>query len=146
MSAETLIRQQHDYGCGIASLAMISGQSYDEVRTWLLDNWPGGHERSDEWLEKRGIYSGIAEYFLGEHGYVWRYVYRAWYPSSNWPPPAFAPVHLVMVRQPSNNSHYVVMRSDGIVLDPLSDEPKALTDWPEVSNVMGVWALTAVSR
>lgn len=133
-----LVRQQHAYGCGIASLAMITGQSYDDVREWLLANWPGGHERSDEWLEKRGTYSGIVEYYLGEHGYMWRYVYRAWYPD-NWPPTPFAPVHLALVRQPSNNTHYVAMRADGVVLDPLTDEPRTLRDWPEVYNVAGVW-------
>lgn len=139
----TLIRQEHDYGCGLASLAMITGQTYEEVRLWLLDHWPGGQgdHVPEEWLVKRGIHSGIAEYFLGAHGYVWRTVYSGW-AQKPWPPEPFAPVHLAMVRQPSGNSHYVVMRSDGVVLDPMTDEPRSLADWEKVDNVQGIWGLS----
>lgn len=142
-----LVRQAHDYGCGIASLAMVTGQTYDEVRTWLLAHWPGGQggdTPAEDWLVKRGIYSGIADYYLGRHGYVWRKVYSGWQ-QHPWPPEPFAPVHLVMVRQPSNNSHYVVMRADGVVLDPLADEPKTLAGWPAVDNVQGIWRLSEAS-
>lgn len=134
----TLIRQVHEYGCGLASLAMISGWTYDEVRDWLVANWPAGSQTPGEWLEQRGIHKGIADYFLAENGYAWRTVYAGW-GQKPWPPEPFAPVHLAQVVQPSGNSHYVVMRSDGVVLDPLSDEPKRLTDWSVVNNVQGVW-------
>jgi hypothetical protein len=146
MNGSTLVRQEHDYGCGLASLAMIDGKSYEDVRQWLITNWPGGQADGgappENWLEKRGIYSGIADWYLGHHGYVWRKVYSGWAkdkPSFQWPPAPFAPVHLVQVRQPSGNSHYVVMRADGVVLDPMTDEPRSLTDWPLVDNVMGAW-------
>jgi hypothetical protein len=133
-----LVRQEHDYGCGIASLAMVTGDTYDNVRGWLLANWPGGTQTPDEWLTKRGIHKGIADYYLAAHGYVWRTVYSGW-KLAPWPPEPFAPVHLACVQQPSNNSHYVVMRSDGAVLDPLDGEHKRLTDWPSVYNVQGIW-------
>lgn len=146
MITPTLVRQQHDYGCGIASLAMIAGKSYSEVHAWLLANWPGGQADGgsppEHWLEKRGIYSGIVDWYLVHHGYVWRTVYAGWAKDNSsypWPPEPFAPIHLAQVRQPSNNSHYVVMRADGVVLDPLTDEPRTLADWPEVSNVQGIW-------
>lgn len=145
MNDVTLVRQEHDYGCGIASLAMVSGLSYDDVRRWLLDNWPGGHERTDDWLEKRGIYKGIADYFLASHGYVWRTLYGGW-KLSPWPPEPFAPVHLVRVRQPSGTSHFVVMDGNGSVLDPLLDEPRCLADWSEVDNVQGIWPGPASDR
>ena len=135
-----LVRQEHDYGCGLASLAMIDGTTYDAVREWLLANWPGGHERPDEWLTKRGIYQGMADWYLSQHGYVWRTLYSGWQ-MPEWPPSPFAPVHLASVRQPSGDSHYVVMRADGVVLDPLSDEPRMLADWPKVDNVQGIWRL-----
>lgn len=134
-----LIRQEHDYGCGIATLAMVTNATYDEVRTWLLDNWPGGNERHDDWLEKRGIHKGIADFYLAAHGYVWRTLYGGWQ-LPTWPPEPFAPVHMACVRQPSNNAHYVAMRADGVVLDPLTGEERRLTDWPEVQNVQGIWS------
>jgi hypothetical protein len=135
-----LIRQTHDYGCGIASLAMISGQPYNAVREWLVENWPGGTQTPDEWLTTRGIHKGIADYYLAAHGYVWRTVYGGW-KLPEWPPRPFAPVHLAHVVQPSGNTHYVVMRADGVVLDPMCDEPRALSDWSYVNNVQGVWSL-----
>lgn len=135
-----LVRQEHDYGCGLASLAMICDQSYDEVREWLLANWPDGKHAPEEWLTKRGIHGGTADWYLSQHGYVWRTLYAGWV-MPTWPPEPFAPVHLACVVQPSGNSHYVVMRNDGVVLDPMTDEPRALTDWPKINNVQGIWRL-----
>ena len=133
-----LVRQQHDYGCGIAALAMIADRSYDEVREWLLGNWPGGSQRPEDWLTAHGIHKGIADWYLAQHDYVWRTLYGGW-KLDPWPPEPFAPVHLACVRQPSNNNHYVVMRADGVVLDPLADGPRSLADWPQVYNVQGIW-------
>lgn len=133
-----LIRQKHEYGCGIAALAMVAGTSYESVHEWLLANWPGGTQAPDEWLVAHGIHKGIADFYLAAHGYMWRTVYSGWR-QIPWPPEPFAPIHLACVRQPSGNSHYVVARDDGAVLDPLHDELRRLTDWPEVYNVQGIW-------
>ena len=134
-----LIRQEHDYGCGLASLAMATGKSYDEVRSFFLAEWPGGTQKPEDWLESRGIHHGLVEWFLARHGFVWRVVYSGW-EEHPWPPAPFAPVHIAQVIQPSRNTHYVVMLNDGRVLDPLSGTlGLALDNWERVNNVMGIW-------
>jgi hypothetical protein len=59
-----------------------------------------------------------------------------------WPPPAFAPVHMatVLVSKEAPCWHSVVMRDDGVVLDPMTPEPKALADYIEVQAVVGLHA------
>lgn len=138
-----LVRQEHDWGCGVAALAMVTGQTYDEVRTWILDHWVHAVLGCDpaDWLTKHGVTQYVLDWYLGEHGYVWRRLYRAWVADDSWPPKPFAPVHIAQVVQPSGNAHFVVLMADGLVLDPMSVNPRSLTDWETVNHVQGVWSI-----
>jgi hypothetical protein len=122
-----LVRQGHANGCALAALAMVTGQTYDEVVTDFTERWPGEPLNLDE----RGLYHGDTEWYLAINGYGWKH--------DPWPPQPFAPVHIAAVRQPSGNQHYVVLTGDGTVLDPLDDQPKSLASWERVNNVMGIW-------
>lgn len=133
-----LVRQEQDHGCGVAALAMVTHQSYAEVHADCLAHHPGADHERLERLDERGLYHGSVEWYIGRRGGTWRYDYKAWHAADDWPPEPFAPVHICSVRNPGG-AHYVVMRADGVVLDPLTDEERSLTDWDEVNNVMGIW-------
>ena len=132
----SLVRQEHDYGCGVACLAMVTGHTYADIHAECVKDWPNSERGLN--LAERGLYSSGVEWYLATHGYCWRYVYSAWR-LSEWPPLPFAPVHIASVVQPSGNSHYVVMTPEGVVLDPLTATERRLTDWEKVNNVMGIW-------
>lgn len=141
VSGPELVLQKHDYGCGIASLAMLTGDTYDGIRAWILDHWQNqimGHESNDSWLTKSGVTGPVLDWFLAQHGYVWRKVYSGWRPDP-WPPAPFAPVHVAQVVQPSGMAHFVVVTETGDVLDPASGAPRSLTDWQQINYVQGVW-------
>lgn len=129
-----VVRQGHANGCALAALAMVTGQTYDEVVADFTARWPGEPLNLDE----RGLYHGDTEWYLAINGYVWRYLYAGW-KHDPWPPEPFAPIHIAAVKQPSGNQHYVIVTDDGTVLDPLDDQPKSLAAWEKVNNVMGIW-------
>jgi hypothetical protein len=139
-----LVRQEHPNGCGLACIAMVTGLGYGEVRDTLTEFLPRERDYGEE-----GIHHGITEWFLGRLGYAWRTLY-AGHLHDPWPPEPFAPVHIAQVRQPSGNTHYVVVTDDGTVLDPLDGERKRLDVWdvPDgkfsgVNSVMGLWRVSA---
>lgn len=137
-----LVRQKHAYGCVIASLAMIAGLDYDTVAadyTWISEN--DGCDLNTVGFD-----------FLWRHGFACQPVYpyrpgppirgdadesrriRARHP---WPPEPWAEAHLCEVL--TSMSHCVVMLADGTVLDPLTDQPRRLTDYARVHNVRGIF-------
>jgi hypothetical protein len=125
---------------------MVTGLDYGEVRDTLTEFLPREKGYGDE-----GIHNGVVEWFLGRLGYAWRTLY-AGHLHDPWPPEPFAPVHIAQVRQPSGNTHYVVVTDDGTVLDPLDGEHKTLDLWdvPDgkfsgISNVMGIWRVASLS-
>jgi hypothetical protein len=83
--------------------------------------------------------STTAHKLLKERG--WRPEYRTPRKPADgpWPPAPFAPVHMatVLVSRTSPCWHSVVMSQDGLVLDPQTPEPRALTDYVEVQAVVG---------
>lgn len=141
-----LIRQEHDWGCGVAALAMVTGQTYDEVRTWILHNWVHNVMACDpaDWLTKHGVTQYVLDWYLGEHGFAWRRLYRAWTDADSWPPKPFAPVHVAQVVQPSGNAHFVVLTAGGRVLDPMSDAFRSFFDWEQINHVQGVWSTSVL--
>lgn len=148
------VRQEHSQGCGLATLAMLTGCTYEEIRAEHDALTNTAHRR--DW-NAEGTHDGVLNQILAAHGYYVQTVYRAWHcitkdaegnylPSSEWavkpghvwPPEPFAPLHYVSAKQPSGNRHYVVMLSDGRVLDPMREGYFRLTDWAELDNVVGV--------
>ena len=124
--AVTLVRQKHQRGCGIACVAMLTGEDYDTLAAeveWRDDQSPVGFYVDDQ---------------LWRRGYAICRVYERG--STMWPPLPFARVHLCNVDYVTDApvSHNVVMLADGSVLDPMHDEPRRLSDYPRVYNVAAV--------
>lgn len=131
------MRQEDANGCGPATLAMLLGTTYREARDLIDAMWdaPKNWETDgcSEFDLDRGLYA---------HGFFIQRRYSSWRDNGtaaklDFPVP-FAPLHYCMVRQPSNNWHFVVMLEDGRVLDPMREGFFALSDWPEVPQIVGV--------
>ncbi len=124
----TWVRQEHPTGCMVAATAMIAGVSYTTVAEWITrfhgDNCITQHD---------------ADEYLCEHGFAVARKYRTvnGVERNVWPPEPFGTVHLCLVTCHGANGrgHAVVMLHDGTVLDPLSPEPRRLSDYAGVSNV-----------
>lgn len=134
--------QNDPAGCGAACLAMIVGCTYVAAREeidamlWVHGDEPDPRPKPVNWLE-----GGITQYHLDRalyaHGFFKQTRYSSWGWDLSVP---FAPIHWAIVRQPSNNHHFVVMLEDGDVLDPLRDGRYNLSDW-EVLQVCGLCKL-----
>lgn len=129
------VRQEDHCGCVVASLAMVTGRSYAEVRAWF----------SGSDFERHGITYDDAMAYLGDHGIPCVRRFRwlpghasvgAQRPRPDWPAP-FAPVHLVAV---NGSRHVVVLLEHGqTVLDPMLEQPRRFADVGDVSYMLGVW-------
>lgn len=129
------VRQEDSCGCTVASIAMIAGKTYQEIKAMLPPNHDltrkglGGFEETNL-LKKLGFTASrkFINSFEGREG------------DKEWPPKPFADLHIcaVEVYEGSPLFHSVVMLSDGTVLDPSTPEPKQLTDYFRVCNVAGV--------
>ena len=129
----SLVRQEDDWGCGIAVLAMLTDRSYIEAKALVMaDPRRAGHDWS-----LHGLYwTDIDRHLIDEGWWMQR-----WYSGWNlpvWPPTPFADRHFAQVRQPSGNSHFVAVTANGVALDPLVNEPRRLSDWLQVDNVTGL--------
>ena len=138
------VRQEHTYGCVLASLAMLAGMTYAEV----LAEYPWA-------IEKEGVDLDTVSFdFLWRHGFAWQQVYpshpetnrdpslpmaerRALYGRKPWPPEPWAPAHLCQVV--TSMTHAVVMLPDGTVLDPIDPASRRLADYEAVHSVRGIW-------
>ncbi len=131
------VQQEDAQGCGVAALAMLTGQTYAAVKAEMdADPWVSeGGER--DWAT-HGLTAHVLDRYLVARGYFLRRIYGAWGIVEPWPPEPFAPLHFARVTQPSNNGHFVVMDAAGRVLDPLRDGEFRLSDWVEVQNVVGI--------
>lgn len=134
--AVTLVRQGDGWGCVIASLAMVTGQTYAEVK---CDLHPAAY------LPREGSSGGLpfsdALAYLAERGYAsilrYRHCHVAAADREVWPPKPFADVHLCEVL--ASCSHCVVMLADGSVLDPWRGHVPSLAAYDRVIGVAGVW-------
>lgn len=130
------VKQEDDKGCIIACLAMLTGKTYAEIKK----SFPDLHDRG-------GLDFRHTETFLFEHGYAYQCIYR-WMPPGNtertpWPAQPWADVHLVVVTMHRmHTSHSVVLLRDGTVLDPLTPEPKKLSDYQSIDCMRAVYALS----
>jgi hypothetical protein len=130
------VRQEDACGCVCASLAMVTGRSYAEVRNH-------SHFRGVDWISS-GITHHAAQGYLSLTGFAAGLVYR-WLPGlvdgkqpalDEWPPRPFAPAHIIAI---NGGRHDVVWLPDGTVFDPMVDEPRHIEACGDVSYVLGVW-------
>lgn len=117
--------QEDANGCTIACLAMLTGKTYRDARAAYWGE--SGHPTPLE-----------IQRFLMNDGWFVRTVYSS-DDFGQWPPPPFAQAHFAQVTQPSGVGHAVVVREDGVVLDPLLDGGARLSDWAVVNHVIGLW-------
>jgi hypothetical protein len=127
------VAQQDPRGCVLAALAMLTEQTYAEVKAGFIDS-------------ERGIslmFDGFT--YLAEHGYAVAPKYIHYHPLKRhrdpWPVEPFADMHLCEVI--TSQAHAVVMLKDGMVLDPNTPEPKRLSDYMKVNVIAGVVPLHA---
>lgn len=137
--------EQEDYaGCLVACLAMVTRQTYQQVKRW--DGFTGKNFR-----EKHGGLSHLdVEQYLADHGFASALRFR-WFPGcahdghhtrDPWPTAAFAPVHILGVR--NSGQHGIVLLGDGqTVLDPLFRAPQRLSDYSDVGYMLGVFKVAA---
>jgi hypothetical protein len=126
------VGQEDAWGCSQAAVAMVVGKTYQEVKAfWDNDD--------SDYFKKHGKSFYDFDQQLAAYGYATARIYSNFKgkPRSDWPPAPFGEIHLctVMVSESSPGGHIVVMLKDGTVLDPLSPEPKSLTDYWRVDNV-----------
>jgi hypothetical protein len=130
------VQQQSPDGCGIATLAMLTDQTYEAVLADLKAD--PFYVKAGAWHEGHSTNQGVLEHYLGHKlGWFHRVQYEVWVGAEHWPPEPFAPLHWAQVIQESNNAHFVAMDSRGVVYDPLREGVYRLTDWSRVNHVMG---------
>lgn len=135
------ITQQDSFGCGLACIAMIAGQTYQQVRS-LLD--AGGYYD----VQLAGLPESLLYQLLHHKGYSCAPLYRHDQLTNRqrpeWPAAPFAPVHIARVTV-GKSGHFVVVQADGTVLDPcpqVADEtPRILSDYAQVHSIIGVYPI-----
>jgi hypothetical protein len=145
------VRQEHKCGCAIASLAMVTGLSYQYVHSYL--NTRVGRFVESKWVigldaEEHGVgimFDGWS--FLRDHGYAiqhrWRAPYTTAYhcpPHDPWPCEPWADVHIATVL--TSQAHAVVLLRDGTVLDPMTPEPRRLSNYGKVETIAAVYRVS----
>lgn len=123
------VRQEDAEGCALAILAMLTGRSYGEIK----DTVNGWSEKGQDW-SRSGTSFYTVDRLLVSEGWWMQKRYTLW----NLPIEPFAELHYASVRQPSGHHHFVVVLADGIVLDPLQEGERRLTDWPDVNYLVGL--------
>jgi hypothetical protein len=120
------IAQEHEHGCGVAVVAMLTRRTFEQAADLLH-------------------FSGLAlqpweiENALMRDGWFMR---KAQLPQdvgqAAWPPKPFAEVHYAMVTSPPGSGHAVVMLENGGVLDPFDETRHSLAVYYAVHHVIGL--------
>lgn len=128
------IQQPEPYGCGIAVIAMIMGKTYWEVKEYFEDKTIG---------PRTGVTFDTFKEILFQNGYLTFHIFKTIVhlqkPREIWPPLPFAPYHWVTVLNPNRSSHAILWMADGTVYDPFISGKRSLSQYSEITMVMGVW-------
>jgi hypothetical protein len=134
------VKQEDAHGCGLAVLAMLTGQTYGQVKSDLLEM---GCDRPDGFAE-RGIDFEVVNEYLRRKGYaitkMWANCPITKQPNSLVP---FSELCYANVEQQSGNWHFIVIQGDGTILDPLDQSPKTLQSYNRVGSITAVHKLAA---
>ena len=133
---------------------MVTGKTYREVKDYLSERcgrFVKISEEQSEWrigldLVNHGV--GIqfdAWSYLRDMGYAVQLRYRSPYTTAYgqplhepWPCEPWADVHICSVESPAG-AHAIVLLRDGTVLDPMTPEPRRLSDYAKVESITAVW-------
>lgn len=128
------IKSQLKNSCVVASLAMVTGKTFNQTLRGLKEFW-------QEEGQFQGVKDEIFDAYLGQLGYAVRYIKHDYSPRfklrKEWPPKPFAPIHVCDVFD--EGLHAVVMLEDGKVLDPNDVHKKSLADYQRVFTVAGIY-------
>lgn len=130
-----LVRQEHRFGCVVACIAMTLGYTYRQAMAIA--------ERTDEELELNACMSFTDfDTAIGLYGYSvarrWKHnglERRDW---AHWPPTPWADLQQCDVEAGGGCAHSVLVRMDGTVIDPSTDEPRKLTDYAGVISMAAI--------
>jgi hypothetical protein len=127
------VSQADAEGCGIATLAMIVGDTYEAVKAHVDATELIAQGRQRDW-KKEGCTHYTLDHYLGSRGFYISRRYESW----GLPMEPFAPIHYASVQQPSNRGHFVCVLANGDVLDPIREGVYKLSDWEKVNQLVGV--------
>lgn len=125
------VGQQSGKDCGVAALAMITGRSYTQVRSFFPYVETDGTS-----FEECAAYLYLVGYSVHPQEETSAHLRGA----ETLSPAPFAQVHLcnVTIREDSPTRHWVVMLADGAVLDSHRSEPGQLSNYFQVHRVFGI--------
>lgn len=127
------VSQADAEGCGIATLAMIVGDTYEAVKAHLDSTDHDANGKPRDWTTG-GCTHYTLDRYLGSRGFYISRRYEAW----GLPLEPFAEIHYASVQQPSNRGHFVCVLANGDVLDPLREGRYRLSDWQKVNQLVGI--------
>lgn len=122
------VKQEDPNGCWIACCAMISGKTYDEVKSMV----------KPELIERESTGVGFYTTFqlLTDLGYACAMKCKGYAPPkerTEWPPQPFGDVHICEVQVKSAPlCHLIVILKDGTILDPATTENRTFADYERV--------------
>lgn len=134
MSPVKYVKTAEDNGCVISCLAMITGQTFQEVLSGMEHYWKneGQHEGTDDiaWM-----------HYLSARGYAIQDIDHEYVPEDRliapWPIQPFAPIHMMFVY--AEGPHAVVMDEHGVIFDPNDPTAKSRFDYHRVYRIIGIW-------
>jgi hypothetical protein len=129
------VQQEDERGCVLATVAALTGRTYASVASEVRERF-GDETRGKE----HGLIWFDALNLLAEAGFIYQVRQKFAFnrPREPWPPEPWAPLHYCSVDTPTM-AHAVAMLADGSVLDPSTPAPRRLTDYVDVSAVIGLW-------
>jgi hypothetical protein len=135
VSGVAYVSQLDRNGCSMASVAMVLGCTYNDMRTRF-----GDPENGWDFFRWKDV--------LGHEGYAWQMFWRTdpftREPRSLWPPQPWAPIHICCVDGGTGDgTHQVVMDRKGVVFDPGVTEPRLLSDYASIAYVAGIFHVGA---
>lgn len=119
------VGQEDEMGCGVATLAMITGKTYEQVKSDLhfID------------LTKEGIDDFTFIKYLAEHGLIPVKVESEISQHHH-----LASIYLcvVTVEKDISGEHFVLMLKNGQVFDPLTPDIRNLSDYPKINVIYAI--------
>ncbi len=134
------VKQEDAHGCGLAVLAMLTGKTYESVKSDFVKLT----KRPPESFGERGINHIQLDAYLARCGFA---ISRSGqYDSFTnkkrrvWPPRAIHDFNYCEVEQAATgNWHFVVLLRDGSILDPLMPDIRYYSDYKRIASIAGVF-------